>query len=84
MCPGAKPFADEIALPFWRCGQVRIRLVLIEKNTSEGAKTVSLDLTVKLNARQLLFSGDRRWPDAIGHKHCSRNSRLPKSMHKGC
>lgn len=41
MCPGTKARADEIELPFWRCGQVRIRLVLIEKNTSEGAKTGS-------------------------------------------
>jgi hypothetical protein len=33
MCPGAKPFVNEVALPFCRCGQVRIRFVLIEKNT---------------------------------------------------
>ena len=36
MCPGAKPFADEMTRRTERCGQVRIRSVLIEKNTSEG------------------------------------------------
>lgn len=36
MCPGAKPFADEMESHAERCGQVRIRADLIEKNTSEG------------------------------------------------